>query len=168
MEAQINVKDYLSDETMEEIARDVFREQLKISLLKNDGIVADSEMSRFISNISHQFVMEEVQKHIPNVENLIKEKTEKLIAEKDFSYYVFKTKDVWEKEESLAITYIKETTKNAKEIIQKKIMQTIDNHDYAKTISDCIGEEFVAISELLYKIGDRFIIKSKENDDENR
>lgn len=64
--------------------------------------------------------MQEVQKYIPDCEQMIKDKTLEIINKADFSYQVFKKKDAWGKEESLAITYMNETVRNCKELFHKK------------------------------------------------
>ena len=59
------------------------------------GIQLDAKIQRVIGNISHFIVMEEVQKYIPNFEELIKQKTLQVINKDSFSYEVFKKKDAW-------------------------------------------------------------------------
>ena len=41
---------------------------------------------------------------------------------------MIKEKDAWDKEESLAVTYMNETVKNCKETFQKRIKETIENN----------------------------------------
>ena len=160
---EINIDNYLSEEEKKELAVEVFKEQVKKELFKySDGTVqSDSEIQRVIGNISHQIVMNEVQKHIPDCEQMIKEKTLKLITESNFSYQLFKVKNAWDKEESLAITYMNETMRSSKEIFQSKIKEAIANYDPSKEISTQISETCAEMSDTIYRLSELFQNKSK-------
>lgn len=160
---EINIDNYLSEEEKKELAVEVFKEQVKKELFKSsDGTVqSDSEIQRVIGNISHQIVMNEVQKHIPDCEQMIKEKTLKLITESNFSYQLFKVKNAWDKEESLAITYMNETMRSSKELFQSKIKEAIANYDPSKEISTQISETFAEMSDTIYRLSELFQNKSK-------
>ena len=121
-----------------------------------DGIQLDREIQRVIGNISHSIVMDEVQKYIPNCEELIKQKVLKIITEDSFSYQVFKKKDAWENQESLAITYMNETIRANKELFQKRIKETIENYDLSKDIAEQISNEFGQMADTIYKLSELF------------
>ena len=120
------------------------------------GIQLDTEIQRVIGNISHSIVMEEVQKHIPNCEELIKQKTLQVINKDSFSYEVFKKKDAWYKDESLAITYMNETIRENKELFQKRIKETIENYDLSNDIAEQISNEFGQMADTIYKLSELF------------
>lgn len=100
--------------------------------------------------------MQEVQKYIPDCEQMIKDKTLEIINKADFSYQVFKKKDAWDKEESLAITYMNETVRNCKEIFQSRIKETIENYDLSKDISSEISDTFGEMANTIYKLSELF------------
>src|SRR5699024_506900 len=118
----ININKYLSEEDKKSLATDVFKDYIKESLFGGKSeVVTDSEIQRIIGNISHDIVMREVQKHIPDFEHLIKSKVRKVITKDDLSYQVFKRRSAWESKESKAITYLNEVIEEQKEVFQSRI-----------------------------------------------
>jgi hypothetical protein len=140
----IDLDDYLSESEKKQYAIEAFKEAIKKELFKSQSgtIQSDSEAQRIISNISHQIVFEEVQKYIPDCEQKIKDKVIDVIEKEDYKYNIFKKKDVWDKEESLAITYMNETIRANKEIFQQRIKEYIENYDLSTDISDEVSRVF--------------------------
>ncbi len=155
---EINIDSYLSENEKKELAIQVFKDQVKKELFKStDGTIqSDSEVQRIIGNITGQIVMNEVQKYIPECEEMIKAKTIEALSKDDYTYYVFKKKDVWDKEESLAVTYMNETVRNCKEIFQSRIKETIENYDLSKDISSEISDTFGEMADTIYKLSELF------------
>lgn len=155
---EINIDDYISESEKKEYAIEAFKEKIKSGLFKsNVGTVQeDSEIQRIIGNITSHIVMEEVQKYIPNYKKLIKQKTLKVLNKDSFSYEVFKKKDVWDKEESLAVQYMNEEIKKNKELFQKRIKETIENYDLSDDISKEVSKEFDKMAGTMYSLADLF------------
>ncbi|MBS1577777.1 MAG: hypothetical protein JST09_20935 [Bacteroidetes bacterium] len=153
----IDINDYLSESEKKEYAIEAFKETIKKGMFNDkDGIQLDREIQRVIGNISHSIVMDEVQKYIPNCEDLIKQKVLKIINEDSFSYQVFKKKDAWENSESLAITYMNETIRANKDVFQKRIKETIENYDLSKDVAEQISNEFGYMADTIYKLSELF------------
>ena len=153
----IDINDYLSESEKKQYVIEAFKETIKRGMFDDkDGIQLDREIQRVIGNISHSIVMDEVQKYIPNCEELIKQKVLKIITEDSFSYQVFKKKDAWENQESLAITYMNETIRANKELFQKRIKETIENYDLSKDIAEQISNEFGQMADTIYKLSELF------------
>jgi len=160
----IDIDNYLSEEEKKEFAIEAFKEAIKATIFKGkQGVQLDSDIQRIIGNISHSIVMEEVQKHIPNCEELIKKKTLDIIIKNDFTYQVFKKKDAWHTEESLAVTYMNETINANKELFQKRIKETIENYDLSKDIADQISDEFGQMADTIYKLSELFHSKNTKS-----
>ena len=157
MNVDVNINDYLSEEDKKEIAIDVFRQQVKKELFNsNDGTVqADSEVQRIIGNITHEVVFTEVQKYIPDAKEQIIGKVKKALA-KDLNYEVFRKKDVWDKEESLAITYIKEEVKANEEVFKTRIKDMIANYDLEPTLNEEVANKFDKLAETMYGLSELF------------
>lgn len=100
--------------------------------------------------------MNEVQKYIPDCEEMIKAKTIEALSKDNYTYYVFKKKDAWDKEESLAVTYMNETIINCKETFQKRIKETIENYDLSNDIAEQISNEFSQMADTIYKLSELF------------
>lgn len=158
---EINIDDYLSEQEKKELAIEAFKESIKNGIFKGKtGIQLDYEIQRVIGNISHSIVMDEVQKYIPNCEELIKQKTLDVINKSSFNYEVFKKKDAWDKEESLAITYMREVVMQSKNEFQEKIRETIRNYDAKEDIRQAISDEFSTMADTIYKLSELFQTKN--------
>jgi hypothetical protein len=155
---EIDINEYLTENEKKELIIEAFKEQVKSELFKshNGTIQSDSEVQRIIGNITGQIVMNEVQKYIPDCEKMIREKTIEALIKDNYSYYVFKKKDAWDKEESLAVTYMNETIKSCKETFQKRIKETIENYDLSNDIAEQISNEFSQMADTIYKLSDLF------------
>jgi hypothetical protein len=155
---EIDINKYLSEEEKKSIAIDVFKERLSKDLFKgcSGTVQSDSEIQRIIGNISHAIVMKEVQKHIPDCEKMIKSKTIQALEKEDFSYQIFKKKDAWGGEESLAVTYIKEVVQASRDVFKSKIKETIENYDFKSEVSEEISKEFNKMADTIYNLSDLF------------
>lgn len=155
---EIDINEYLTESEKKELVIEAFKEQVKSELFKshNGTIQSDSEVQRIIGNITGQIVMNEVQKYIPDCEKMIREKTIEALSKDNYSYYVFKKQDAWDKEESLAVTYMNETIKSCKETFQKRIKETIENYDLSNDIAEQISNEFSQMADTIYKLSELF------------
>lgn len=150
---EININKYLSEEDKKSLATDVFKDYIKESLFGGKSeVVTDSEIQRIIGNISHDIVMREVQKHIPDFEHLIKSKVRKVITKDDLSYQVFKRRSAWESKESKAITYLNEVIEEQKEVFQSRIKEAISMYDFTDTILEEVSNHVSNMSESLYDL----------------
>jgi|TARA_R110002153_G_scaffold537_2_gene2588 hypothetical protein len=160
-EVTINIDDYLSEEEKKEIAIDVFRNQVKTQLFKSiDGTVqSDSEVQRVIGNISYEVVFNEVQKYIPNAKKMVEDKVSKILKEKDLSYYIFRKKDAWDKEESLAITYLNQGIKSNEETFKTRIRKEMEEYDLGDDLNKELSNKFDKLADTMYSLSDLFINK---------
>jgi len=160
-EVTINIDDYLSEEEKKEIAIDVFRNQVKTQLFKSiDGTVqSDSEVQRVIGNISYEIVFNEVQKYIPNAKKMVEDKVSKILKEKDLSYYIFRKKDAWDKEESLAITYLNQEVKSNEEMFKSRIKKEMEEYDLGDDLNKELSNKFDKLADTMYSLSDLFINK---------
>lgn len=152
----LNIDDYLTFEEKRSIIKKLFTEKVSELLSK------ESNISRIISNISHEIVFNEVQKFIPNYEEQIKLNVQNTLRENKLDYYIFKRKDVWDKDESLAIKYLNETMVANKETFQARIKDCIENYDLSNDISENISNNFCEMAESLSNLSELFYKKSKE------
>lgn len=158
METTINIDNYLSEEEKKEIAIEVFKERIRSEMFKsNEGSVqSDSEIQRIVGNISHEIVMGEVQKHIPDFEKLIIEKVSKILSEDNLSYQVFKKKDAWDRDESLAVTYINQAIIENRDLFKGRIKQAMEDYDLSNDLSEQVASEFEEMAGSFYKLAEYF------------
>lgn len=150
---EINLEDYLTIDEIKDVIRDEFAASVAKTLSK------ETDLTRIIGNIAHEIVFNEVKKYIPEFKELLVKNVKKLIEEKNFEWYMFRGRDVWDKEEGPGLTIIKETLNSNKEAIKKRIEDDINNFDIKALISDYLGkkveevaDEFSKISDFLYAI----------------
>lgn len=150
---EINIEDYLTIDEIKDVIRDEFAASVAKTLSK------ETDLTRIIGNIAHEIVFDEVKKYIPEFKELLVNNVKKLIEEQNFQWYMFRGKDVWDKEEGPGLTIIKKTLNSNKETIKKRIEDDINNFDIKALISDYLGkrveevaDEFSKISDFLYAI----------------
>lgn len=153
---KINIEDYLTIDEIKDVIRDEFAASVAKTLSK------ETDLTRIIGNIAHEIVFDEVKKYIPEFKELLVDNVKELIEEKNFQWYMFRGKDVWDKEEGPGLTIIKETLNSNKDVIKKRIEDDINNFDIKALISNYLGkkmeevaDEFSKISDFLYEISSK-------------
>lgn len=153
---EINIKDYLTIDEIKDIIRDEFAASVARTFSK------ETNLTRIIGNISHEIVFNEVGKYIPNYKELLTKNIKQIIEKKDYRWEIFRSKDVWDREEGPGLTIIKETLNANKDAMKKRIEDAINNFDIKKLISDYfdkkmeeVADEFGKIADFLYEISSR-------------
>lgn len=162
LEAKIKIDDYLSQEEKKQIAIDVFSKRLKNELFKSNEctVQSDSEIQRIIGNISHKIVMNEMEKFIPNCENMIKDKVKKILKG-DLTYKIFQKSNGWGDKDSLAIQYIKEATQENELYFKNRIKKEMANYDLKDVLSQQVSNSFGDMADTIYKLSDLFNPKQR-------
>lgn len=135
----IEIENYLSDDEIRQIVEEEFRNRIK-SLFRTE-----KEITRIVTNLGYYNTFKIIENEVPNFKELIKEQTKKQ-CENISSYSVFRKKDAFESENSLAQDYLEEAVKENKEIINKRvveIMNSIDNQDLADEICSLLEEKIM-------------------------
>lgn len=160
-ELEINIDDYLSEEDKKDIAINVFKSEIRNVLFESSPgtVQRDSEIQRIIGNITHEVIFTEVQKYIPDVREQIQEGVEKVLKKKDLSYEVFRKKDAWDKEESLAITYMREEIQNNEEIFKERIRNAMAEYDLGDALNNELESKFSKLADTMYGLADLFANK---------
>ena len=142
----INIKDYISEEEIKDIIKDEIRRS--VAYYMN----TEAELSRIITNISYKELWKQIESEVPNCETLLKQKTIERIRQLS-SYDVFRRKDIYGVEDSLATKLIDECVKENKNIINdkiKNIFNELSNSDLKYDIQGIL-EEYI---ENLFKKGE--------------
>lgn len=151
---EIDVDDYLSEESKQQLAEDVFKEELRKGFLEKHpaGDKKNTEnYERVLINSVYYFLQKEVDTAL-NIDHkqIILDKVDNILKNKDLSYEMFKKKSAWEKEDSLAIQYIQEGVKENKEYIKSKIKPTIDKYLTEKIDKDYLDDVVIdALKEII-------------------
>jgi len=159
---EINIDNYLTEEEKKEIIIDAYRERVRTELFRKPSgtALSDNEIQRIVGNIAYEAIFNEINQYIPNFKELIKEKTIRTIKEKDnYSFFIFRSKDIYDNEEGLAIKYINEAIEESKELIKEKIRDAIINFNYTESIKKEILNEIDKLVTSIYKLSD-FILNN--------
>lgn len=132
----INIKDYVSEEEIKDIIGDEIRRSVRYHMN------TEAELSRIITNISYKELWKQIELEVPNCEKTLKEKTIERIRNIS-DYDIFRRKDAYGAEDSLATKLIDECVKENKNIINdkvKNIFNELSNSDLKYDIQGILEE----------------------------
>lgn len=133
----INIEDYLSENEIKEIVEEEFRDRIKELFRK------EAATTRIISNLGYYNTFKIIEEVVPDFKELIKEQTKKQ-CQNISSYSVFRKKDEFRREDSLAQKYLEEAVEDNKEIINEKvveILKKLNEQDIANEICGLIEDK---------------------------
>jgi len=136
---EVNIKDYLSDKEMHDIAVDLFRNKI------HQYMNSESDLKRIIGNIGAETMFNILDKEIPNFKQNIIDNT-KIQCSNITPYSIFRTSNGWGDKDSIGYTIMQEAINDNKEIIinkVKKTMSEVDKFKIRESIKDIIQEEIV-------------------------
>lgn len=136
MNINIDIKDYVSEEEIKDIINDEIRRIVRYYLNN------EAELSRIITNISYKELWKQIELEVPNCEKILKEKTIERIRNIS-DYDIFRRKDAYIAEDSLATKLIDECVKENKNIINDKIkdiFNELSNSDLKYDIQGILEE----------------------------
>ena len=142
----IDIKDYVSEEEIKDIIGDEIRRSVRYHMN------TEAELSRIITNISYKELWKQIELEVPNCEKTLKEKTIERIRNIS-DYDIFRRKDAYGAEDSLATKLIDECVKENKNIINdkvKNIFNELSCSDLRYKIQDIL-EEYI---EKLFEKGE--------------
>lgn len=136
MNINIDIKDYVSEEEIKDIIGDEIRRSVRYHMNN------EAELSRIITNISYKELWKQIELEVPNCEKTLKEKTIERIRNIS-DYDIFRRKDSYGAEDSLATKLIDECVKENKNIINdkvKNIFNELSNSDLKYDIQGILEE----------------------------
>lgn len=135
MKIEFELSEVLTKEQMKEIAI----EELRYAVRKQFG-GSEEKLNRLITNISFSYVIDMVnQAYDGKLSEILHQKITKVIDELS-SYCVFKRKDSWEKDDSVAYKALQEEMAAARPLIKAKVEEVINNYPFDELKADEIGE----------------------------
>lgn len=130
-EITINYTDYLDVDVIKNICVEVLRSKL------------NKEAERILSNMSYDIAHGIINEILtPEQLDMVKKKTEDILSDVS-SYNVFRAKNVWDRDESVAYKALREAMVENTPLIHEKVKEAIINHDYESLICDSEPEDFV-------------------------
>jgi hypothetical protein len=150
MEVKIEIADYLSEDEMHDIARDVFRSQLA-SQLGNKPL---DEVVRVVGNQIYKELENEINELVKGDETLretIKRMTIEVLNKRDsYQYKVFRAPNDWDNTSSLGWQIMQQSIKDHKDDIDKHIQDEIDKYNWTEEIQKQIRDKFEEVGNKVY------------------
>lgn len=159
MKVEIEINEYLDQETMQQVAEDVFREAVRRELSR------ESEVQRILSNISYDIVQQAVNEVVPRYKDIIVENVKKQLDDFHASYYIFRRKDAWEKENGVGTDILNEEVRAEKDKIVQKVKDAIDSFDARALVADVFRAEIKDAAEKLGTLSDRLFYLAAEKEE---
>jgi len=132
---EINVQDYLSEDEMKEIAKDVWADQCRYKLEK--------DKERIVSNEAYACVFKMVDEVFgENLNQILTEKIVEIIKDMS-SFNVFRVKNAWDRDESVAQKVMCQVVEENKHILKETVVAQMMN---AKIDDEMVAE---AIREVI-------------------
>lgn len=143
MEVTIKIEDYLSQDEIKAIAKEELRGIIRQTYGRDEY-----NISRLISNLSYEFIFEELSIAIgEDAEKKIISKVKELLENDDsIKYQMWRRKDVWEKTESPAIPILHKAIKDNEWLIRQKVQSYIDHYEF-NDVQDAMYE---ALNQIVY------------------
>lgn len=125
---EVNVKDYLSNEEIKEMVIDGVRSAIQKDCERLLSNFAHSQVHTFVDDA----ISDEHKKNINlNIDRVISNLSE---------YTVFRKKDAWGSDDSIAYSYLQNSMKENKELVFNKVEKTIREFNYENLIQASVGE----------------------------
>lgn len=159
MKVEIEINEYLDQETMQQIAEDTFRDAVRRELSR------ESEVQRILSNISYDIVQQAVNEVVPRYKDIIVENVKKQLDDFHPSYYIFRRKDAWEKENGAGTDILNEEVRAEKDKIVQKVKDAIDSFDARALVADVFRAEIKDAAEKLGTLSDRLYYLAAEKEE---
>lgn len=136
MEVKIKIEDYLTEDDIQEIIKDELAGKVRKA-------VEEKDLDRIITNSAYRIIFKAVDEQIgEDIECLLRDKAIEAVSGLS-TFHVFRQKDVWEKEDSIAYTYLQQAMRDNKDVLferVKEIMGSIDEEYLSSRLNDLIYE----------------------------
>lgn len=140
MKVDINIDDYLSEEDKLELAKDLFKEELRKGFIEQAKGKRIENYERVITNAVFHFLHSEVDSIIgADHMDIIKKGVKKVIS-KDLSYSVFRSPSLWGDKKSRAQEIMDEAVEANREIAVKKVKEALEKVDLTGLDDYLLGE----------------------------
>ena len=134
MNINLDINDIVSDEELKEAVLDGIRQSVVRTYSGNE-----ENMKRLFSNLAYEFVFKMVDEQFDGkLEELLRAKIKEAIGELS-CFSVFRKKDAWQTEESVAYKILQEESAKSRPLIVGRIEQIINEYRF-DDIKDNIGD----------------------------
>ena len=149
---EIDIKNYLTDEDLRDLAMDVVRDKFR-AVFQNE-----KEINRIITNLGYEFVFKAVcdafGKSREELEKKLINGIYEALDSDHIRFQVFRRKDVWHTDESPAVKILDEVLRESKPRIEAEVNRRISEYPFREledeitdTIYECICRKFREVGE---------------------
>lgn len=126
-EITINIEDYITPSELKSITMDEIRHIIHRQYNNNER-----EIGRLITNVGYDFIFKAVSDAInEDAKEKITNTVKKLLEDDSHIRYVlWRRKDIWDKNESPAISILDEAIKDNRELINEMVKEAIKNYEF--------------------------------------
>lgn len=144
MKIEINIDDYVSDQDKRSLCLEYIRE-----ILRGDG--NSNHKERVLSNMAYNSAYRLLDDALTKEDlKTIRTKTKKIIQDKS-SYGIFRKKDVWGQEDSVAWVEVKNAIETHKHLISDLVKDAILNRDYEDDLNSYEDYFIYSVIEIFKK-----------------
>jgi len=125
---EIKIENYLNHEEIKEVVIDELRLQVKKHFSN------EANANRLLINLSYAIVKEEVDKIVPNHQEVLVKKVAEIINSKSSTSFCVFDFDSYDsgRNKSLGAKIVEETISENKQLIKDKVIESIVNKDYSE------------------------------------
>lgn len=140
MTVDINIDNYLSEEDKLELARDLFKEELRKGFLEGQEEKRVDNYERVINNSIYHYLGSEIDSILGTDHKEVIEKNVKRIISKDLTYSVFRSPSLWGDKKSRAQEIMDEAVEANKELAVSKVKEALEKIDLNGLDDYLLGE----------------------------
>lgn len=148
---EVNLDDYLDDDTKREIAEHEFREAIKRDLK------TPNDVERFMSNIAWTAVQNEVEKADPDFREKLKAKVTEVLDKVTLSMLIWDEYAILHRKKSVALEVIEETVKGNRSILESAVREKMGDPEgesqflwtVQQAINDAVSDMFSRARKLI-------------------
>jgi hypothetical protein len=125
---EIKIEDYLNHNEIKEVVIDELRNQIRNHFRNEENA------NRLLVNLSYAIVKDEVDKIVPNHQEVLVEKVAKIINKDNSTAFCIFDFDTYGsgRSKSLGAKIVEETVAENKQLIKEKVIESITNKDYSE------------------------------------
>ena len=166
MKIEFETGEVLSDREIKEVAKVTVSDVIRQYLTGSDGQMAsENNMQRLITNHAYQLVFDEINSIVPDYKDRLVKGTVDQINKENFAFYIWKKKDVWDREEGYGWKIAQEEMKKHENTIREKIRDAVQNYDYERMVLEKTGEQLGEISSCFYSMSEAIIEMTEKHND---
>ena len=147
MNLEIELTDYLDEETIKELAIDAVRESFR-SQIRNEA-----DVERVLSNLSYEYVFSALVDCLDGIDvrDYLKPKVDEILCNPDsLRFLIFREGDAWGRKESPATKILNEVLSETRPIIEEQVKKRIAEYPFRELQEDIDDTIYYCIRRVMH------------------